>query len=369
MRRLIKSSFYLARNILASNFRRLDFPYKMTFAVTYKCNSKCKTCNIWKKAPGNELTLSEISQFFQNSRRFAYVDLTGGEVILRSDFIDIVDTILEQCKNLRVLHFATNGLLTNETVNSVETIMKMNPPKLIITVSLDGDKELNDYIRGISGAWGKQVATFKALHAIPGVQVVLGMTLSRYNFDKFEASFQSVKKEYKYLTYEDFHVNIAHSSGHYYDNEDLAVNEMPVDTVLEQVKKYRRVRGLRLSPVAFLEREYLKRVEPYLLTGRTPLRCHALRSSCFVDPFGNVFPCGKHDIVVGNLRDYGFDLAKIWQSELCRKVQKEIWNFNCPQCWTPCEAYQAILGNILRREFPVTADRVRRPRTKVGTKQ
>lgn len=367
--RLIKRSFRLARSILASNFRRLDFPYQITFAVTYKCNSRCKTCNIWKKAPQNELTASEISQFFQKSNRFAYVDLTGGEVSLRPDFLEIVETILDHCKNLRVLHFATNGLHTNKIVNCVESIMKMNPPKLIITVSLDGDKELNDSIRGIPGAWEQQMATFKALRAIPGVQVVLGMTLSRYNFDKFETAFQSVKKEYGRLTYKDFHLNIAHSSGHYYDNEDLAVDEMLVDTVVEQVKKYMKARGIPLSPVAFLEREYLKRVEMYLRTGKTPLRCHALRSCCFVNPLGDVFPCGMYDIVVGNLRDYGYDLAKIWQSELCKKVQGEIWNFNCPQCWTPCQAYQAILGNILRREFPVTADGIRRLDTKVGAKQ
>ena len=38
-----------------------------------------------------------------------------------------------------------------------------------------------------------------------------------------------------------------------------------------------------------------------------------------------------------------------------RSVQREIWQGQCPQCWTACEAYQSILGNVL-------AGRLRAPR-------
>src|SRR5262249_6663050 len=27
---------------------------------------------------------------------------------------------------------------------------------------------------------------------------------------------------------------------------------------------------------------------------------------------------------------------------------EEIWDYNCPQCWTPCEANQSILGDLMR---------------------
>ena len=30
-----------------------------------------------------------------------------------------------------------------------------------------------------------------------------------------------------------------------------------------------------------------------------------------------------------------------------KKLQAEIWEGQCPQCWTACEAYQTILGNVL----------------------
>jgi radical SAM protein with 4Fe4S-binding SPASM domain len=78
------------------------------------------------------------------------------------------------------------------------------------------------------------------------------------------------------------------------------------------------------------------------------MRCHALRASCFIDSWGNVFPCTIYDRKLGSLREVDYDLARIWQSEEARALQKEIWEYKCPQCWTPCEAYQSILGNVLR---------------------
>ena len=123
--------------------------------------------------------------------------------------------------------------------------------------------------------------------------------------------------------------------------------------------EYARLRGPARHPVAFLERAYLKRVRQYLETGETPMRCHALRASCFIDSWGNVFPCTIYDKKVGNLRDAGYDLARIWNTPEAEALQREIWESQCPNCWTPCEAYQSILGNALRPALP---RRTRRPR-------
>ena len=48
----------LFKNIISSNFARLAFPYKLTFAVTYRCNYTCKTCNIWQKDTKMSLRLT-----------------------------------------------------------------------------------------------------------------------------------------------------------------------------------------------------------------------------------------------------------------------------------------------------------------------
>jgi MoaA/NifB/PqqE/SkfB family radical SAM enzyme len=340
---------HLAARAAKSNVARLEFPYKLTFALTFWCNYKCETCNIWKMKPRGELALDEIRAFFARSRDFLWVDLTGGEIMLRKDLVEICRAVIESCPNLLLLHFPTNGYLTDKIESDVRAVAAMSPEKLIITVSTDGDEVTNDRIRGVEGGWRRQLETFRRLRRIPGVQVVLGMTLSQSNVDHFPVAFAAVKREIPDLGYEDFHVNIVHESEHFFANAASGVrSKVAAGELADSVDHYARLRGLPTSPVSILERAYLKRVRRYLDGGHTPVRCHALRSSCFVDSWGNVFPCTIYNRKLGSLRDVDFDLRQIWNSPAAVATSAEIWDGKCPQCWTPCEAYQSILGNALR---------------------
>jgi MoaA/NifB/PqqE/SkfB family radical SAM enzyme len=344
----IKKYAFLAKNILKANLGRPDYPYKLTFALTSKCNYRCQTCNIWQKPPQNELSAEEIGRLFKKAPDFSWIDLTGGEIFLRKDFLEIVEIILSSCPHLLLLHFPTNGYLTETIISAVKKIAQWKPEKLILTISMDGDEAINDQIRGIPGGWRRQIETFKRLRAVPGVQTVLGMTVSALNVGQFEKAFGAAKNEYPALSYDDFHVNIAHVSAHYYGNSGTDLVSGSEKAMAETVENYMRVRSFPLDPVSWLEKQYLKRVGKYLATKKTPIRCQALRSSCFLDATGGVYPCSMYDRLLGNIREWDYDLPALWNSEVSRRLQKEIWNFNCPQCWTPCEAYQSILGSLFR---------------------
>ncbi len=345
---------HLTRRVALSNFRRLPSPYKLTFAITYRCNSRCKTCNIWKKKSPNELSSEEIKLFFRNSKDFLWVDLTGGEPSLRKDLVDICEALHHYNRQLILLHFPTNGYLTDKIVNDVRKIRKMGSSfRLVITVSTDGDEKLNDEIRGIKGAWKRQLETFTRLHEIRGVDVVLGMTLSPFNYDKFESTFKAIKKVLPWFTAKDFHISLMNYSENFYDNiqqkqETLGTQkgQKVLDGMIQSAKLYKKMIGVPKNPRMLLEHIFLKRTEKYLTTGRTPLPCHALKSSCFIDPTGTVYPCITFNRPLGNLRDYGYDLGKIWNLETTRDLQNKIWDFKCPQCWTGCDGYQTIMGNL-----------------------
>ena len=47
--------FGLGRRILLSNFRRSPVPFKLTFILTYRCDCRCRMCNIWERKVENEL--------------------------------------------------------------------------------------------------------------------------------------------------------------------------------------------------------------------------------------------------------------------------------------------------------------------------
>ena len=343
----------LAKAAFKANLGRLDAPFKLTFCLTFWCNYRCQTCNIWKMKPRDELTLDEIRRFFQKSGKFLWVDLTGGEVTLRKDFIDICHAVIDGNPDLLLLHFPTNGYLTDKAVaaaRSITTRRGRRPEKLIITVSTDGDEQTNDEIRGIEGGWRHQLETFRQLRAVPGVEVVLGMTLSAANVDHYPVAFAAAQKEIPDLRHDEFHVNIVHESPHYLGNTDLGLRrEADREKLAAAVEQYAHLRGIPRGPVGYLERTYLAHVRQYLETGKTPMRCHALSASCFIDSWGNVFPCTIYDRKVGSLRDVDYDLARLWNTPEADALEREIFDYQCPQCWTPCEAYQSIMGNFVTR--------------------
>lgn len=336
-----------AAALAKANVTRLSGPLKINLCVTYACQYRCKTCNIWQRKPTNELTREELLSFVDKNRDAHWLDITGGEIFLRKDIPDVFDAIVSTWRHLAVLHFPTNGFLTDAIVAVAERLAREQSIMTIVTVSLDGDEPLNDSVRGIKGGFRRQIDTFRVLRRMKGIRAVLGMTLSRYNAGTYEHTFAACQREIPDLRADEFHLNVAQTSAHYYGNADDAVEGSP-EAVAGDLAAY-RARAFRTPTITGLvERTYLNHLDVFLRTRKTPMPCHALRSSCFVDPWGRVFPCITYSRPIGNLRDTAMDLAPIWQSHEATQMQSEIWQGKCPQCWTACEAYQSILGNLVR---------------------
>jgi MoaA/NifB/PqqE/SkfB family radical SAM enzyme len=359
-RRLIQRlgrSAHLGLAVLQATASRPSAPLKLNLCLTYWCQYKCKTCNIWKRKPTDELTTDELRALVRENPNVNWVDLTGGEIFLRPDIDDVFEAIVTGWSRLAILHFPTNGFQTDRIVRSVERIAGRGPAHTIVTVSLDGDEALNDEIRGIKGGFRRQVETFNALRRIPGIVTSFGMTLSTYNLGRFAQTFEACARECPGLTIDDMHLNVAQKSGHYYANAEMDAIAPDPASARAEMSKYREQRSATRTPRQWLERAYLEHLDEFLMTGRTPMPCHALRSSCFIDPWGVVYPCITYSRPIGRLRDTGMKLDPIWNGADGTHIQGEIWNGACPQCWTACEAYQSILGNALafRRNSPTPA--------------
>jgi radical SAM protein with 4Fe4S-binding SPASM domain len=71
-----------------------------------------------------------------------------------------------------------------------------------------------------------------------------------------------------------------------------------------------------------------------------------MRSSFFLDPYGNIYPCHIFDEKAANIMEIEYSIPNLFKSESTRELRNRIKNSECPECWTPCEAYQTILSNF-----------------------
>jgi radical SAM protein with 4Fe4S-binding SPASM domain len=333
--------------VLNTTIHRPRAPLKVNWCLTYWCQYRCKTCNIWQRKPTDELSTDEVRAFVRENPGVSWVDLTGGEIFLRPDIDDVLEAVVTGWRRLALLHFPTNGFLTDRIVASVERIAGRGPAQTVVTVSLDGDEKTNDDIRGIKGGFRRQIETFRRLRSIRGITAVLGVTLSAHNAGRFAETFAACAREIPGLTIDEMHLNVAQLSGHYYGNAGTPGLRPETEAIRQELHVYRGMRGMPRSAAQLLEAAYLRAMDDFLRTGNTPMPCHALRASCFVDPWGVVYPCISYSKPIGRLRETGMRLADIWDAPATADLQKEIWSGGCPQCWTACEAYQSILGNAL----------------------
>lgn len=335
------------KSVLISNFKRLNFPFKISFAVTYRCNLKCKMCNIWKKSnEDTELSVKEIDNFFKNANKFSWVGLGGGEAFLREDLPEIMDVLLYYCDRLYAVHFATNGQLRDKIVNLAKHIHEKNKKlKLVYSISIDGPPLLHDEIRGVKGSWGNAISTFKSLKDTGFAKPHFGFTLSEYNIDKFVDTFRSLKDVYPQLKFDDITVSIFQKSSLYYGNQDMT--SLDDKKAHEEIKKILKMDQEYFSINNFLRRTYLKLYLKYIDMHKCPLKCQALSSTCFLDPYGNVFPCVIYDKKLLNIKDLKEDFVNVWNSDSAKKLSYECSNYKCPSCWSLCDAYSAMGGSII----------------------
>src|SRR3954451_7823958 len=162
-------SAHLGAALLRTTTHRPTTPLKLNLCLTYWCQYRCKTCNIWQRKPADELTTAEITALVRHNPDVSWVDLTGGEIFLRRDIDEVLDAVVSGWRHLAVLHFPTNGFQTDRIVASVARLAGRGPAHTIVTVSLDGNEALNDEIRGVRGGFRRQMDTFVALRAIPGI--------------------------------------------------------------------------------------------------------------------------------------------------------------------------------------------------------
>jgi sulfatase maturation enzyme AslB (radical SAM superfamily) len=179
----------------------LALPMNLTISVSYRCNSRCKTCNVWQR-PNDDFTIEEYDKTFESIGRDAYwFTFSGGEPALRKDLPEMVEAAYRHCRP-GIINIPTNGIQDKIIPGRIERVLQAAPTsEVIVNLSLDGVGEKHDIVRGVKGNFERAMRTYAGLKALKGryKNFTLGVhtVISNFNVDEFENIYNFVRDELK----------------------------------------------------------------------------------------------------------------------------------------------------------------------------
>ena len=303
------------------------------FSVTRRCNLHCKTCNIWQEKDNPEFTAEEFGKIIASIGRSAeWITITGGEPFLREDLIDIFKYIQEYSKP-KVITMATNGTLYDRTPELVKRIVSLCPKsRIVIYVSIDGARSLHDFIRGMPGCYDNAIKTFTSLKEIRAkynldFTIGINTVVSKFNINRFT----EIYKEITELKPDSFLVEMAQHRDEFKNScNDIVPDWEEIKDVLTLA--YNFGFNCRVQPVKsikILRQSYYQHLKNILTSNKADISCYAGIASAYIMPNTDVWVCAVKKKLVGNLRENGYNLKKIWQGRLTQQAVAEIHKERC----------------------------------------
>ena len=319
--------------------RHRIIPYKIVAELTTQCNSKCLYCDIWKikKEDLKKVDLVDFGSFLKKMNgHLLWMAFSGGEVTTNNQFPEIIDLIRKNCPKLRIVTFTTNGLAPQRILDFALLIKKELDCDTFVTISLDGDEETHDRVRGIKGNYAKCMETYQLLKH-HGVPVHFGITVADGNYSFIHQSFKSYSDRIKAVTF-------FHTGGIFLTDPDAdRAADLKILDSLKTIYKHYRVSALGdwlikihiKIAILFLQKERKTNIIP----------CDVGLSSAHLMANGDLLPC----MYLPPIRKIseGFELSD-YHSPEAEAMLAAIKRDNCPHCWMACYSPHNMLQSPVK---------------------
>jgi mycofactocin radical SAM maturase len=310
----------------------LNSPICLTWEWTYACDLACVHClsSSGRRDP-NELSTEQMKAVVDQlaEMQVFYVNIGGGEPMLRPDFFEIVEYCVEKGVGVK---FSTNGgRITAETAKRLASMDYVD-----IQISLDGvDAVTNDAVRG-EGTYVRVRTAMDHLRDANFGQFKMSVVMTRENVEQVDA-YEALAAEYG----AELRLTRFRPSGRGIDTW----HELH-PTQAQQIDLYNWLlaRPQVLTGDSFFHLSALGEPLPGLNL------CGAGRVVCLIDPVGDVYACPfvLHDeFKAGSIHGEG-GFRAVWQTSDLFTSLREPSN---PGACGSCGSFDACGGGCMATKF------------------
>ncbi len=313
--------------------------------------------------------MPEIEKIAKSVPHLLALSLTGGEPFLRADLAEIA-SIFSRFTSIANLQIPTNGFLTDKIVKISQEISECcrKDMRIVVAVSLDDLEERHDAIRQVPGIWDKAIETIKQLKELEkqfsNFSVSSCITINRSNQERVGELMDFLKNE---LKVKDIGVNLIRS-----EVKDMSLKEVDIkyyDDVNSKIREdflrgtYRQKKPSIIRRI-LSSRQYVgsRLISETYSQGRYITPCYAGSLLAILRENGDIYPCEMLNLKMGNLRDFDFNLKKLWHSGPAEEVRKKIKKMKC-FCTYECAMTLNTLFNprhllaVLKNSFKFSKNR------------
>ena len=266
---------------------------KVFWSVTGRCNFRCRHC--YMDAPDGMLGELSTEEAFDLIDQMAecgvlWVDITGGEPLVRKDIWQLIDRILSH--HMVIRDFSTNGWLLNDAVLDEFERRGLHPS---FAISFDG-VGWHDWMRGRKGAEEDALRAMRLCHS-RGYQVSVGMCIHRGNVGSLPATVEALRAagiEYiKTSNVDPTDLWNAHSEGNGMTREEYIQAMLPY--IEWYYKSGRPIKQLEFGGMVRMRQDAPGELSVHCYDGTESCLdnylCGAVRWSCYITPDGRLLPC------------------------------------------------------------------------------
>jgi MoaA/NifB/PqqE/SkfB family radical SAM enzyme len=328
--------------------------------LTNQCNARCKHCFYIDElghVPG-EMRLGDYQKLAPTLPKLDRVILTGGEAILHPQCREITRAIGTATGAARVT-LITNGFLPQKIEDYCRGILAGHeiPGALDILLSIDGLKDTHNTIRGNPGAWDKANETLRRLDAVKrefGDRVDFGVItiITARNFrelealnDHFRSKHPVARHGFEFIRGTGF--SLWGLAPEYRTDYDPPSDGLPPegewDHILEMLHRINRRNGI-MNHSFHLNARFTVEM---LRTKRKLVECVSAGQNVGVlYATGEVAVC-EFSKPFGNLREYGMDFGRAWNSEAADAMRRATSRCHCTHgCYLSKNIEYSLAGQL-----------------------